>query len=50
MKSMIARGQGVSEIRAQAMKEGMRTLLQDGVLKILQGQCDIKQLKKVVAE
>jgi type II secretory ATPase GspE/PulE/Tfp pilus assembly ATPase PilB-like protein len=50
MKSMIARGQGVAEIRALAMKEGMRTLLQDGVMKILNGQCDIKQLTKVVAE
>ncbi len=49
IKTLIARGQGVSEIRAQAMQEGMRTLLQDGVLKVLKGQCDILQLKKVVA-
>jgi type II secretory ATPase GspE/PulE/Tfp pilus assembly ATPase PilB-like protein len=34
-------------MREQAMKEGMTTLLQDGILKSLQGYTDFKQVRRV---
>ncbi|MCH6581332.1 MAG: hypothetical protein IH802_13390 [Nitrospinae bacterium] len=37
----------VEEIRKQALKEGMTTLKQDGILKILKGDCDLKQVLAV---
>ena len=36
------------EIKEQAIKDGMRTLKQDGILKILQGITDYKQLNRIV--
>ncbi len=37
----------VEEIRKQAIKEGMTTLKQDGILKIFKGDCDLKQVLTV---
>ncbi len=37
IKDFISRGKSVAEIREAAMKNGMRTLLQDAVLKAMQG-------------
>jgi type II secretory ATPase GspE/PulE/Tfp pilus assembly ATPase PilB-like protein len=31
------------------MADGMRTLMQDGIAKVIQGQSDIDQLKRVAA-
>ena len=50
MKDIIARNSTIKEIRGLAVKEGMTTLMQDGIVKILKGQSDIFQLRKVVAE
>ncbi|MBF0284058.1 MAG: GspE/PulE family protein [Magnetococcales bacterium] len=50
MRKLVARKAPVNEMRAQAMQEGMRTILQDGVMKIFKGQTDIAQLMKVAAE
>ncbi|MBF0460147.1 MAG: GspE/PulE family protein [Magnetococcales bacterium] len=50
MKKAIAQGGRVDELRALAMKEGMRTLMQDGVAKVLKGQCDLTQLFRVASE
>jgi type II secretory ATPase GspE/PulE/Tfp pilus assembly ATPase PilB-like protein/putative methionine-R-sulfoxide reductase with GAF domain len=50
MKDLVARNSTIKEIRGLAVKEGMTTLMQDGILKILKGQSDIFQLRKVVAE
>jgi len=50
MKDVIARNSTIKEIRGLAVKEGMTTLMQDGIVKILKGQSDIFQLRKVVAE
>ncbi len=50
MKDIIARNSTIKEIRSQAVREGMTTLMQDGIWKILKGQSDIFQLRKVVAE
>ncbi|GMR07054.1 MAG: hypothetical protein BMS9Abin26_0056 [Gammaproteobacteria bacterium] len=36
-----------SQIKEQAMKEGMRTLLQDGIHKLIMGQTDLEQLRRV---
>ena len=50
MKRLIARNAAIAEIRLLAINEGMTTLMHDGVWKILKGQSDIAQLRKVVAE
>jgi type II secretory ATPase GspE/PulE/Tfp pilus assembly ATPase PilB-like protein len=50
MKNCIVRNSTVKEIRELAAREGMTTLMQDGIWKILQGQSDVFQLRKVVAE
>ncbi|MBF0188220.1 MAG: GspE/PulE family protein [Magnetococcales bacterium] len=50
LKKMIATGAKIAEMREQAMKDGMRTLIQDGVVKVIKGQFDVQQLLKVAAE
>jgi len=50
VKHCIASKKSVEEIRIQGMKDGMRTLLQDGVRKIIQGDTDLIQLHRVTAE
>jgi len=47
MKVVIQRRATVAEIRDQAMKDGMRTLLQDGVMKVFQGITDMKMVRQV---
>lgn len=49
IKSLIYRKAGVSEIKEQAMKEGMRTLMQDGIRKLTLGQTDMAQIRKVAS-
>ena len=50
MKKQISTGSRVDELRALSMKEGMRTLLQDGIAKVLRGQVDLAQLFRVTSE
>ncbi len=50
MKKTIARSATIAEIRELAMQQGMTTLAQDGIEKILKGQADFNQLRKVTAE
>jgi type II secretory ATPase GspE/PulE/Tfp pilus assembly ATPase PilB-like protein len=50
MKNLIARNATIAEIRMLAINEGMTSLMQDGIWKIIKGQSDIVQLRKVVAE
>ena len=50
MKNLIARNASIAEIRKLAINEGMTSLMQDGIWKIMKGQSDIVQLRKVVAE
>ncbi len=38
------------ELRRKAMEQGMRTLMQDGIRKVLGGAMDMTMLRKVVAE
>ena len=47
LKRLIARRGSIDEIRTQAMKEGMTTLLQDGIRKVVGGHLDLKSVKAV---
>jgi type II secretory ATPase GspE/PulE/Tfp pilus assembly ATPase PilB-like protein len=47
IKRLIQQKARVEEIRKQAMKEGMTTLLQDGIQKVFQGHTDYKQVRSV---
>jgi type II secretory ATPase GspE/PulE/Tfp pilus assembly ATPase PilB-like protein len=49
IKKMIHRRATVDDMLATAIKEGMRTLKQDGIEKILQGHTDIAQIRAVAA-
>ena len=50
MKKMIVSKTEIAEIRKLAMQEGMRTLVQDGIMKVLKGQTDLLQLRRVTAD
>jgi len=47
IKRMVAKREPVEMIREAAIKEGMRTLLQDGILKVVKGFTDLKQVLSV---
>jgi type II secretory ATPase GspE/PulE/Tfp pilus assembly ATPase PilB-like protein len=47
MKRLIMNKSLVEELRAQAIKDGMTTLKQDGILKIFKGDSDLKQVLAV---
>ncbi|WP_299180825.1 GspE/PulE family protein [uncultured Neptuniibacter sp.] len=50
MREKIYQGATIGEIRVQAEADGMRSLLQDGILKVLKGDIDFDQLRRVTAE
>lgn len=47
IKKLIQKHATVEAMREQAMKEGMTTLLQDGILKSIKGSTDFKQVRRV---
>ena len=47
MKRMIQQKASVENMRIQAMKDGMSTLLQDGLEKVLGGHSDYKSVRAV---
>jgi len=47
IKRLIQKAAPVEEIRNQAMQEGMTTLMQDGIAKVLQGHTDFQQVRAV---
>jgi type II secretory ATPase GspE/PulE/Tfp pilus assembly ATPase PilB-like protein len=47
IKRAIQRRDTVENLRKQAIKDGMTTLLQDGIEKVLQGHTDFKQVRAV---
>ena len=49
IKRAIKKGVPVDEIKVMAIQEGMRTLLMDGVQKVLQGLTDLSNVLKVCA-
>ncbi len=47
LKSLIQGRAKMEEIREQAIKDGMTTLMQDGIRKVLVGMTDLMQVRKV---
>ena len=47
IKSLILNDPNVEKLRDQAIKDGMTTLMQDGIRKVFLGLTDIKQVRKV---
>ena len=47
IKRLIQERGRVSQVLGQALSEGMRTLRQDGMEKVLAGITDMKQVRKV---
>ncbi|HPR63920.1 MAG TPA: GspE/PulE family protein [Thermoanaerobaculia bacterium] len=47
VKRLIQQKSVVEEIRNQAISDGMTTLMQDGIIKVLQGSTDMKQVRAV---
>jgi type II secretory ATPase GspE/PulE/Tfp pilus assembly ATPase PilB-like protein len=47
MKRLIQKRASVEEMRRQAIAEGMTTLLQDGIIKVLRGHTDFQQVRAV---
>ncbi len=47
MKKLIQNSSSVEAIRRQAVSDGMKTLKQDGIEKIVNGYCDLLQIRKV---
>ena len=47
MKRLIQKKASVETMRNQALKDGMRTLLQDGLAKAVSGRTDAKQVRAV---
>ena len=50
LRSLIYNKADLDTLRAQALRDGMLTLKQDGINKIFMGLSDYKQLLGVVAE
>ena len=50
IEKMITRGATTTEIRNQAISEGMLTMAQDGLLKALQGITDVEEVFRVTEE
>jgi type II secretory ATPase GspE/PulE/Tfp pilus assembly ATPase PilB-like protein len=47
MKSLIQNQAKMEELRAQAAKDGMTTLMQDGIRKVCLGYSDLTEVRKV---
>lgn len=49
IKSLIYRKATATELKEQSMRDGSRTLMQDGIRKLFAGQTDIEQVRRVAA-
>jgi type II secretory ATPase GspE/PulE/Tfp pilus assembly ATPase PilB-like protein len=49
IKKLIKKNAPTENLFEQAMKEGMTTLKQDGIIKVFQGVTDIKEIRRIVA-
>jgi type II secretory ATPase GspE/PulE/Tfp pilus assembly ATPase PilB-like protein len=47
IKRKIQKRDSIEELRKQAMRDGMTTLLQDGIQKVIRGVTDFKQVRAV---
>lgn len=45
LRALVYKEASVSEMKAQATKDGMRTLIQDGIYKVIKGDTDIAQVQ-----
>lgn len=45
LRSLVYKEASVTEMKDQAMKDGMRTLIQDGIYKVIKGDTDIAQVQ-----
>lgn len=45
LRSLVYKESAVAAMKEQAMKDGMRTLIQDGIFKVLKGDTDIAQVQ-----
>jgi len=50
VKELVMQGKTDKELEAQAKKEGMLTMIEDGVFKAVQGQTTIEEILRVVSE
>ncbi len=50
MKDLILKGASMLDMKAQAMKDGTITMVQDGMLKVLAGVTDIEEVFRVAGE
>lgn len=50
IKELILRGSSQDEIEAQAIKEGMTTIIEDGVYKSVQGITSLEEVFRVISE
>ncbi len=50
IRELIMKGETPVQIEAQAKKEGMSTMLEDGILKAVQGMTTIEEVLRVVSE
>ncbi len=50
IKELIIKGSTTDEIEAQARKEGMITMIEDGIFKVVQGNTTIEEVLRVISE
>ncbi|WP_053084523.1 GspE/PulE family protein [Catenovulum maritimum] len=49
LRQLIYKQSSLAELKAQSIADGMRTLAQDGIYKVLEGQTDFHQLQQLTA-
>ena len=47
LRSLVYKEASVAEMKAQAMQDGMRTLIQDAIYKVIKGDTDLAQVQIV---
>ncbi len=50
LKEMIIKGATTSELEVQAKKEGMLSMIEDGIFKAVQGHTTIEEVLRVISE
>ena len=50
IKELIIKGASTAEIESQAKKEGMLTMIEDGIFKAVEGHTTIEEVLRVVSE
>jgi type II secretory ATPase GspE/PulE/Tfp pilus assembly ATPase PilB-like protein len=50
LRSMVYKEASVSEMKSQAAKDGMRTLVQDAIFKVVKGDTDLAQVQIIGGE